>query len=71
MNIQLLTVNSIKLKKPINLIISLISRTSNYQTYVELYNNIQNKINDIDVLFQEINQKKMLEKKILKQFLID
>ena len=52
-----------KIKETNKSIISLISRTSNYQSYVELYNNIQNKINDIDVFVSGNKSKKDVREK--------
>ncbi len=52
-----------KIKETNKSIISLISRTSNYQSYVELYNNIQNKINDIDIFVSGNKSKKDVREK--------
>ena len=52
-----------KIKETNKSIISLISRSSNYQSYVESYNNIQNKINDIDVFVSGNKSKKDVREK--------
>ena len=52
-----------KIKETNKSILSLISRSSNYKSYVDSYNNIQNKINKIDVFVSGNKSKKDVREK--------